>query len=184
MGWGFRSSATLRLMWFLKLRWWLSCAFALFVGGWGANIELKGRAQADAFCEWVRIGGPRTGDHGRRGAARGRAAPHSAPRLDRGRFWRGAAPLLPRVQHHHRPGEGHRQGSTLRQHAVLSASGPRAASPGPGECVIIPAGLAGPLLGRVSGGTTPPHPRGLDGRNAGCGRHEAATVKRNDFETR
>lgn len=45
-------------MWFLKLRWWLSCAFALFVGGWGANIELKGRAQADAFCEWVRIGGP------------------------------------------------------------------------------------------------------------------------------
>ena len=45
-------------MWFLKLRWWLSCAFALFVGGWGANIELKGRAQADAFCEWVRIGVP------------------------------------------------------------------------------------------------------------------------------
>ena len=43
-------------MWFLKLRWWLSCAFALFVGGWGANIELKGRAQADAFCDWVRIG--------------------------------------------------------------------------------------------------------------------------------
>ena len=45
-------------MWFLKLRWWLSCALALFVGGWGANIELKGRAQADAFCEWVRIGAP------------------------------------------------------------------------------------------------------------------------------
>ncbi len=43
-------------MWFLKFRWWLSCALALFVGGWGANIELKGRAQADAFCEWVRIG--------------------------------------------------------------------------------------------------------------------------------
>ena len=45
-------------MWFLKLRWVLSCALALFVGGWGANIELKGRAQADAFCEWVRIGAP------------------------------------------------------------------------------------------------------------------------------
>lgn len=42
--------------WFLKLRWVLSCALALFVGGWGANIELKGRAQADAFCEWVQIG--------------------------------------------------------------------------------------------------------------------------------
>ena len=41
---------------FLKLRWVLSCALALFVGGWGANIELKGRAQADAFCEWTRIG--------------------------------------------------------------------------------------------------------------------------------
>ena len=43
-------------MWFLELRWWLGCAFALFVGGWGANIELRGRAQADTFCEWVRIG--------------------------------------------------------------------------------------------------------------------------------
>ena len=45
-------------MWFLKIRWVLSCALAIFVGGWGANIELKGRAQADAFCEWVRIGVP------------------------------------------------------------------------------------------------------------------------------
>ena len=45
-------------MWFLKIRWVLTCALALFVGGWGANIELKGRAQADAFCEWVRIGAP------------------------------------------------------------------------------------------------------------------------------
>ncbi len=45
-------------MWFFRFRWWLSCAFALFVGGWGANIELKGRAQADRFCEWVRIGAP------------------------------------------------------------------------------------------------------------------------------
>ena len=45
-------------MWFLKFRWALSCALALFVGGWGANIELQGRAQADAFCEWVRIGAP------------------------------------------------------------------------------------------------------------------------------
>ena len=43
-------------MWFLKIRWVVSCALAIFVGGWGANIELKGRAQADAFCEWVRIG--------------------------------------------------------------------------------------------------------------------------------
>ena len=42
--------------WFLKLRWVLSCALALFVGGWGANIELKGRAQADAFCDWVQVG--------------------------------------------------------------------------------------------------------------------------------
>ena len=45
-------------MWFLKLRWVLSCALALFVGGWGANIEIKGRAQADAFCGWARIGAP------------------------------------------------------------------------------------------------------------------------------
>ena len=45
-------------MWFLKIRWVLSCALAIFVGGWGANIELKGRAQADAFCEWARIGAP------------------------------------------------------------------------------------------------------------------------------
>ena len=45
-------------MWFLKIRWVLTCALALFVGGWGANIELKGRAQADAFCEWVRIDAP------------------------------------------------------------------------------------------------------------------------------
>ena len=43
-------------MWFLKFRWGLSCALAIFVGGWGANIELKGRGQADAFCEWVQIG--------------------------------------------------------------------------------------------------------------------------------
>lgn len=43
-------------MWFLKFRWGLSCALAIFVGGWGANIELKGRAQADAFCEWAQIG--------------------------------------------------------------------------------------------------------------------------------
>ena len=56
--WRSPPDTVLRLMWFLKLRWWLSCAFALFVGGWGANIELKGRAQADAFCEWVRIGAP------------------------------------------------------------------------------------------------------------------------------
>ena len=43
-------------MCFFKVRWWLGCVLALFVGGWGANIELKGRAQADAFCEWVRMG--------------------------------------------------------------------------------------------------------------------------------
>ena len=45
-------------MWYLKIRWILTGALALFVGGWGANIELKGRAQADAFCEWVRLGAP------------------------------------------------------------------------------------------------------------------------------
>ena len=45
-------------MWFLKFRWVVSCVLAVFVGGWGANIELRGRAQADAFCDWVRIGVP------------------------------------------------------------------------------------------------------------------------------
>ena len=45
-------------MWFLRFRWVLSGVFALFVGAWGANIELKGRAQADAFCEWVQVGAP------------------------------------------------------------------------------------------------------------------------------
>ena len=45
-------------MFFLKLRWVLTCALAVFVGGWGANIELKARARANAFCDWVRVGAP------------------------------------------------------------------------------------------------------------------------------